>query len=165
MLIGEASGQWLQSHHPTLPAFDYHEQMKPWYKVFSFKSPLFKFTSSENLFLHPVLITSEFSQPPQWDSLCVCGQQLHSGNHRDSRVCQSNGGWHRTGCRSDSRNLRWRDANTVSIQATIFYINKRIDILKDLYRLSVFIFNSLVSSSWGVQELYSPYFICFLYKT
>lgn len=27
---------------------DYHEQMKPWYKVFSFKSPLFRFTSSEN---------------------------------------------------------------------------------------------------------------------
>lgn len=55
-------------------------------------------------FLHSVLITSEFSQPPRWGSPYVCGLQLHSGNHRDSRVCQSNGEWHRTGCHSDSQN-------------------------------------------------------------
>ena len=55
--------------------------------------------------LQLVLITSEFSQPPRSGSPCGCAQLLHSGNHRDSRVCQSNDGWHRTGCRSDSQNL------------------------------------------------------------
>lgn len=85
--------------------------MKPRYQVFSSKSPLFKFTKSETSFLLSVLITSESSQPPRWGSPCVTGQRLRSGNHRDSRVCQSNDGWRRTGCHSDSQNLEEKEAN------------------------------------------------------
>lgn len=59
--------------------------------------------SLKDLSLHSVLITSEFSQLPQWGSPYVCGQQLHSGNRRDSRVYRSNGEWHRTGCHSGSQ--------------------------------------------------------------
>lgn len=104
-LVREASGQWLHPPHPTHVRLSWtNEAMIS--GVFIHVTNVQIHKVRDTFFLHSVLITSEFSQPPRLGSPCVCGQQLHSGNRRDSRVCQNNGEWHRTGYRSGSRNLK-----------------------------------------------------------
>lgn len=105
MLVRETSGMWLQPHSPAPPTFNSHPHTKSWFQVF-FSVQVAIVQLRETFIETFVLITSEFSQPPRWGSLCVCVRRPHSGNRRDSRVCRSNGGWRRTGCHSDSRNLK-----------------------------------------------------------
>lgn len=103
---------------PTPPIVDYRQQMKL-DRLFSSKSPLFKSSTSDS-----VLITSESSQPPQWGSPCVCGRRPRSGNRRDSRVCRSNGEWHRTSSHSGSRSLQWRKVSQSTLKLHTLHIQR-----------------------------------------
>ena len=95
--------------HPTL---SYHQRMKAIFSLRYYYHPhshCSRFTCQGRTLIQRQLqlwlITSGSSPPPRWGSPCVCGRRPRPGSRRDSRVCPSSDGWHRTGCHSDSRSL------------------------------------------------------------